>query len=176
MLSTPPAFILSQDQTLVKSVCLGQESLLAILFLLLFGLFQTVLKNLLLRNFQGSVVYCSVIKVLCFPLSVQATALIDYHIVSCLSTTFSSSFIQPRCLPPDDPGSHLLILCTFTVSRTKHPLCIPAAAKPPVCKSFVLFLSPQRRRLSLPSSPLIVNVFLFLFISCNSDNNRISRF
>ncbi|RJW04229.1 hypothetical protein DW887_04060 [Lachnospiraceae bacterium AM40-2BH] len=55
-------------------------------------MFQTVLKNLLLRNFQGSVVYCSVIKVLCFPLSVQATALIDYHIVSCLSTTFFKFF------------------------------------------------------------------------------------
>ena len=33
VLSTPPAFILSQDQTLVKSVCSGSESLLAILFL-----------------------------------------------------------------------------------------------------------------------------------------------
>ena len=33
VLGTPPAFILSQDQTLVKSVCLGQESLLAILSL-----------------------------------------------------------------------------------------------------------------------------------------------
>ena len=33
VLSTPPAFILSQDQTLVKSVRLGQESLLAILSL-----------------------------------------------------------------------------------------------------------------------------------------------
>ena len=29
MLSTPPAFILSQDQTLVKSVCLGPDQLLA---------------------------------------------------------------------------------------------------------------------------------------------------
>ena len=33
MLGTPPAFILSQDQTLVKSVCSVQESLLAILSL-----------------------------------------------------------------------------------------------------------------------------------------------
>ena len=31
VLSTPPAFILSQDQTLVKSVCSGQNHLLAIL-------------------------------------------------------------------------------------------------------------------------------------------------
>ncbi len=58
VLSTPPAFILSQDQTLVKSVCiqfriniLANSSLL-----LLFGLFKTVLKNLLLKEiFKG---YC----------------------------------------------------------------------------------------------------------------------
>ena len=46
VLGTPPAFILSQDQTLVKSVCLGQESLLAILSLFtVLVCFQTVLKN-----------------------------------------------------------------------------------------------------------------------------------
>ena len=66
MLGTPPAFILSQDQTLVKSVCLGQESLLAILSLFtVLVCFQTVLKNLLLKKFSRVVVvYCSVIKVL----------------------------------------------------------------------------------------------------------------
>ena len=46
VLGTPPAFILSQDQTLVKTVCLGQESLLAILSLFtVLVCFQTVLKN-----------------------------------------------------------------------------------------------------------------------------------
>ena len=55
VLGTPPAFILSQDQTLVKSVCIGQESLLAILSLFtVLVCFQTVLKNFsLLRIFLG---------------------------------------------------------------------------------------------------------------------------
>ncbi|RGH36492.1 hypothetical protein DW901_14815, partial [Firmicutes bacterium AM41-5BH] len=38
------------------------------------------------RNFQGSVVYCLVINVLC--LLSFATAYLDYHIFHCLSTTF----------------------------------------------------------------------------------------
>ena len=92
MLGTPPAFILSQDQTLVKSVCLGQKSLLAILslftvwfvfkpFLKIF-LFKEIFKGCcLLFSYQGSF----------FVLS-QATAFIFYHKLFCLSRTFLNIF------------------------------------------------------------------------------------
>ena len=68
VLSTPPAFILSQDQTLVKSVCiqfriniLANSSLFTVVLVCL----KTVLKNLLLKKFSRViVVYCSIIKVL----------------------------------------------------------------------------------------------------------------
>ena len=60
VLGTPPAFILSQDQTLVKSVCSVQELLLAILSLYCVWFVKTVLRNFLFkeifslqRNFQG---------------------------------------------------------------------------------------------------------------------------
>ena len=54
MLGTPPAFILSQDQTLVKSVCSVQESLLAILSLYCVWFVWTVLRNFLFKEiFKG---------------------------------------------------------------------------------------------------------------------------
>ena len=80
VLSTPPAFILSQDQTLVKSVCSGQNHLLAILpyftvfgstflsVLELFSRFKLLFKALeifrnacfchLLFNYQCSLLSC----------------------------------------------------------------------------------------------------------------------
>ena len=140
---------------------------------LLFGLFQTVLKNLLLRNFQGSVVYCSVIKVLCFSLSVQATALIDYHIVSCLSTTFltfySSTFysskffvvsIHSRCSPCKSQKN---VSHTFGIERN-----IPFVSQrqpSPGLQIFLCFVPvPSATKTILPSSPLIVNVFLVFYL------------
>ena len=92
MLSTPPAFILSQDQTLVKSVCiqfrtnqLANSSLFTVVLVCL----KTVLKNLLLKKFSRVVVvYCSVIKVLCLCRSFQATAFIFYQKLLSLSRTF----------------------------------------------------------------------------------------
>ena len=77
---------------------------------------------------------------------------------------FSSSFIQPRCLPPDDPGSHLLYSSVLTVFRTKHPLCIPAAAKPRSANLFCFVPVPSATKTILPSSPLIVNVFLVFYL------------
>ena len=95
MLSTPPAFILSQDQTLVKSVCiqfrinqLANSSLFTVVLVCL----KTVLKNLLLKKFSRVVVvYCSVIKVL-FCCSFQATAFIFYQKLFSLSRTFLTFF------------------------------------------------------------------------------------
>ena len=84
MLSTPPAFILSQDQTLVKSVCiqfriniLANSSLFTVVWfltvrstassskLLLCSCSLRFLKIFLLKKFSRViVVYCSIIKVL----------------------------------------------------------------------------------------------------------------
>ena len=97
VLSTPPAFILSQDQTLVKSVCiqfrinqLANSSLFTVVLVCL----KTVLKNLLLKKFSRVVVvYCSVIKVLCLCRSFQATAFIFYQKPLSLSRTFLFFFV-----------------------------------------------------------------------------------
>ena len=66
MLSTPPAFILSQDQTLVKSVC--TQSRIAWQFcsclLFWFDIFRCPFLKNLFKEFSGFVVYCSVINVL----------------------------------------------------------------------------------------------------------------
>ena len=99
MLSTPPAFILSQDQTLVKNLILlmqvkfkfvpGPRKLLAFLSLLLFFrlTFKCLFWIILFDRIFRDVVYCSIIKVLCFCLS-HATAILEYHIFVSLSTTF----------------------------------------------------------------------------------------
>ena len=97
VLSTPPAFILSQDQTLVKSVCiqfrinqLANSSLFTVVLVCL----KTVLKNLLLKKFSRVVVvYCSVVKVLCLCRSFQATAFIFYQKLLSLSRTFLFFFV-----------------------------------------------------------------------------------
>ena len=96
VLSTPPAFILSQDQTLVKSVCiqfrinqLANSSLFTVVLVCL----KTVLKNLLLKKFSRVVVvYCSVIKVLT-SLCSFATAHLFYHKHFALSRTFLKFFL-----------------------------------------------------------------------------------
>ena len=97
-----------------------------------------------------------------FLLSVQATALIDYHIVSCLSTTFfkffHSSFDVSRRM------IQIKISPVLTVSGTKHLLCIPAAAKPRSANLFCFVPVPSATKTILPSSPLIVNVFLVFYL------------
>ena len=79
VLSTPPAFILSQDQTLVKNisnwllhqsnnqVCSGIKKTTSFLYpfyCFRFDIFMSVLNNSLFRIFRD-VVYCLIIKVLC---------------------------------------------------------------------------------------------------------------
>ena len=86
VLSTPPAFILSQDQTLVKSVCSVQESLLAILSLYCVWFVWTVLRNFLFKEiFKGC---CLLFSYQGSCRSFLATALIFYQISSALSRTF----------------------------------------------------------------------------------------
>ena len=66
MLSTPPAFILSQDQTLVKNVCIRVRIAWQFCSCLLFwfDIFRCPFLKNLFKEFSGFVVYCSVINVL----------------------------------------------------------------------------------------------------------------
>ena len=102
VLSTPPAFILSQDQTLVKSVCSGQNHLLAILPY--FTVFGFVLEFSHTSN-------CSCTRKLCFLVHgaspnarLQTSLKINFHPVffarqfSAFSEIFRNSFIVIYCL------------------------------------------------------------------------------
>ena len=66
MLSTPPAFILSQDQTLVKNDCIRVRIAWQFCSCLLFwfDIFRCPFLKNLFKEFSGFVVYCSVINVL----------------------------------------------------------------------------------------------------------------
>ena len=106
VLGTPPAFILSQDQTLVKSVCIQSRIAWQFCsFLLFLGLLnlsiQPFLKNLL-KNFQGC---CLLFSYQCSLLFCLATAILDYHIFKHLSRLFSfflcCSFLRNSVLPND---------------------------------------------------------------------------
>ena len=80
MLSTPPAFILSQDQTLVKNVCIRVRIAWQFCSCLLFWFdifWCPFLKNLF-KEFSGFVVYCSVINVL----FVVAVSCDSFYIIS----------------------------------------------------------------------------------------------
>ena len=122
VLSTPPAFILSQDQTLVKSVCiqfrinqLANSSLFTVVLVCL----KTVLKNLLLKKFSRVVVvYCSVIKVLCLCRSFQATAFIFYQKLFSLSRTFLFSFAARELLNCFPLTAHLCYHIRTSLSTT----------------------------------------------------------
>ena len=87
VLSTPPAFILSQDQTLMFKFVRSKSVWLILPFLLLFGSFEPFLKIFSYKKFSRVVVYCSVIKVLT-SLCSFATAHLFYHKHFALSRTF----------------------------------------------------------------------------------------
>ena len=95
MLSTPPAFILSQDQTLVKNVCIRVRIAWQFCSCLLFwfDIFRCPFLKNLFKEFSGFVVYCSVINVLFLLLPFHATVFILYQSLSCLSTTFLFLFL-----------------------------------------------------------------------------------
>ena len=114
MLSTPPAFILSQDQTLMfKYDCLKlfqNNTWLFFRFVLLFEflfLMNCLSRHLLIKEFQGSCIcplknFCMIYTVqlsmfICCLLFAHASALLDYHVSQTLSTTFllfSKSFLE----------------------------------------------------------------------------------
>ena len=85
VLSTPPAFILSQDQTLCKSLFFSRQPFGYLSFLL----FGSLNRSLNVKNFRESYVFhCSVIKVVV----ALATARSSYHFVFDLSRTFFKFF------------------------------------------------------------------------------------
>ena len=101
VLGTPPAFILSQDQTLMlKFVSRSELSLAKFLnrSTVVLGFLHSECSHSwpkplshFYKNFQGFT-YCSVFKVLCFVVAFSATAHLLYHSFVCLSTTFFNFF------------------------------------------------------------------------------------
>ena len=100
VLSTPPAFILSQDQTLMlNSLNLFQKTLafqkFTLVFVLNFLIQGLNFKTFYFKNFQGCIaVYLSKFCLLRFR-NIFATALLEYHFkkyVSILFSTFSVEF------------------------------------------------------------------------------------
>ncbi len=103
-----------------------------------------------------------------FLLSVQATALIDYHIVSCLSTTFltfhSSKFfvvsIHSRCSPCKSQKN---VSHTFGIERNTP--FVSQRQPSPGLQIFLCFVPvPSATKTILPSLPVIVNVFLVFYL------------
>ena len=104
MLSTPPAFILSQDQTLCKNVCSGPRQPLGYLFpfYCFKGQFlefftsrrsSTFRKKLILEIFQGCfTVQLSMFFIVLLPFYISEATSISYHIFLSLSTTFLNYF------------------------------------------------------------------------------------
>ena len=91
---------------------------------------------------------------------------------------FVNNFFQvlsfsSRCLPPDDQD-HLF--CTYGFRNETSPL-YPSGSQAPVCKSFLFCSCPLSDEDYLTIVSINCQRFsCFLFISCNSDNNRISGF
>ena len=116
VLSTPPAFILSQDQTLVfKFSPVRINSWLILSFLLCLVSFFRIF-SFSLRIF-GVGIYCSIIKVLLLltsriaplGLSLSATAHLFYHSFFALSTTFLNFFRTFCSLPLPEAGNKGLL-------------------------------------------------------------------
>ena len=92
VLGTPPAFILSQDQTLMLKFSPGQKSLLAISFpFTVINRFCSL--NNSLKNFQG---FFSTVQLSRFAVHLSDATLTFYHVRSCLSTTFLT-FLKVFC-------------------------------------------------------------------------------
>ena len=104
VLGTPPAFILSQDQTLMLKFIPVQNlawlvlnrSTVVFRFCSECSHSWPITKGHFYKNFQGFT-YCSVFKVLCC----FATARLLYHSVFCLSTTFLKFFVFLFAVVPD---------------------------------------------------------------------------
>ena len=123
MLSVPPAFVLSQDQTLYKNSISKQLSSLwnqscSITLALLLRIFYSLLEFFFFqRNLKGRYFSCIVqFSRCCFAFCLlSSTAFLLYHIFNRLSSTFSSFFkklfrtLDFRCLSSDSLSiiSHL---------------------------------------------------------------------
>ena len=80
VLGTPPAFVLSQDQTLIKS--LSSYSFLSLTDLLFFSLFSTI---------TSVIVPCTLVRLVQFSkvfVAPQATTILVYHLLLFLSIPF----------------------------------------------------------------------------------------
>ena len=125
MLGTPPAFILSQDQTLIKSVCLVQNKLTFIISCLFryqpakvdnfYCLFRCTSITTHTHSFEFSrLSHYLIIKVLFALLPLSKSASIFYHMILLLSRTFLSFFLQNQRRNRDlNPGAAINDLLPF---------------------------------------------------------------
>ena len=161
MLSTPPAFILSQDQTLVKNVCIRVRIAWQFCSCLLFwfDIFRCPFLKNLFKEFSGFVVYCSVINVL----FVVAVSCDSFYIISKCFMFVNNFFISFLLLWSSSSRDSLFriaysprLVNSFFIF---HPLCL--------CMPLLSLCLDQRTYGILPRLSWIVNV---VFIFCAIQN------
>ena len=161
MLSTPPAFILSQDQTLVKNVCIRVRIAWQFCSCLLFwfDIFRCPFSKNLFKEFSGFVVYCSVINVL----FVVAVSCDSFYIISKRFMFVNNFFISFLLLWSSSSRDSLFriayssrLVNSFFIF---HPLCL--------CMPLLSLCLDQRTYGILPRLSWIVNV---VFIFCAIQN------
>ena len=161
MLSTPPAFILSQDQTLVKNVCIRVRIAWQFCSCLLFwfDIFRCPFLKNLFKEFSGFVVYCSVINVL----FVVAVSCDSFYIISKCFMFVNNFFISFLLLWSSSSRDSLFriayssrLVNSFFIF---HPLCL--------CMPLLSLCLDQRTYVILPRLSWIVNV---VFIFCAIQN------
>ena len=161
MLSTPPAFILSQDQTLVKNVCIRVRIAWQFCSCLLFwfDIFRCPFLKNLFKEFSGFVVYCSVINVL----FVVAVSCDSFYIISkCFMfvNNFFISFLLLWSSPSRDSFNRIAYSSRLVNSFfIFHPLRL--------CMPLLSLCLDQRTNVILPRLSGIVNV---VFIFCAIQN------
>ena len=161
MLSTPPAFILSQDQTLVKNVCIRVRIAWQFCSCLLFwfDIFRCPFLKNLFKEFSGFVVYCSVINVL----FVVAVSCDSFYIISKCFIFVNNFFISFLLLWSSSSRDSLFriayssrLVNSFFIF---HPLCL--------CMPLLSLCLDQRTNVILPRLSGIVNV---VFVFCTIQN------
>ena len=161
MLSTPPAFILSQDQTLVKNVCIRVRIAWQFCSCLLFwfDIFRCPFLKNLFKEFSGFVVYCSVINVL----FVVAISCDSFYIISKCFMFVNNFFISFLLLWSSSSRDSLFriayssrLVNSFFIF---HPLRL--------CMPLLSLCLDQRTNVILPRLSWIVNV---VFIFCAIQN------